>query len=108
MGIASVSDRVRASGVSSSILRDKGRVDGDIVCHVEGDGLAIVQPSFQVSSVARSKSMFPPGRRRSQVQRSRDLAISIFQSSLSVSTMRSHACISAVVASGWRVQVTDR
>ena len=42
VGIANVSDRVRARGVSSSILRDKGRVDGDIVCHVEGDGLAMV------------------------------------------------------------------
>jgi hypothetical protein len=41
-GEASVSDKVRARGVSSRIDKDSGRVEGVIECHVEGDGLAMV------------------------------------------------------------------
>ena len=41
-GDARVSDNVRASGVSSRIDNESGRVDGVIECHVDGDGLAMV------------------------------------------------------------------
>lgn len=41
-GTASVSDSVKARGVSSRIVSDSGRVEGDIVCHVDGLGLAMV------------------------------------------------------------------
>ena len=41
-GDARVNDRVRARGVSSRIDNESGRVDGVIECHVEGDGLAMV------------------------------------------------------------------
>lgn len=41
-GEARVSDRVKARGVNSSIDNERGRVEGVIECHVDGDGLAIV------------------------------------------------------------------
>jgi hypothetical protein len=37
-----VSESVRAKGVSSRIVNDRGRVEGVIECQVEGDGLAMV------------------------------------------------------------------
>lgn len=41
-GEARVSDSVRARGVSSRIDNERGRVEGVIECHVDGDGLAMV------------------------------------------------------------------
>jgi hypothetical protein len=41
-GDARVSDKVRASGVSSRMDNESGRVEGVIECHVDGDGLAMV------------------------------------------------------------------
>jgi hypothetical protein len=41
-GDARVSDKVRARGVSSRIDNESGRVEGVIECHVDGDGLAMV------------------------------------------------------------------
>lgn len=49
-----MSDSVRARGVSSRIVSDKGRVEGEMVCHVEGDGLAIV-PSERNEETAGGK-----------------------------------------------------
>ena len=37
-----MSDRVRARGVSSRIDNESGRVEGVIECHVDGDGLVMV------------------------------------------------------------------
>ena len=41
-GDASVSESVRASGVSSRMDNESGRVEGVMECHVDGDGLAIL------------------------------------------------------------------
>jgi hypothetical protein len=48
-GDARVSDKVRARGVSSRIDNESGRVEGVIECHVDGDGLAMVDSRVMVN-----------------------------------------------------------
>ena len=49
-----MSESVKARGVSSRIVNDRGRVEGVIECHVEGDGLAMVVQYAQVTGIVYS------------------------------------------------------
>ena len=49
-----MSESVKAKGVSSRIVNDRGRVEGVIECHVEGDGLAMVVQYAQVTGIVYS------------------------------------------------------
>jgi len=53
-----VSESVKARGVSSRIVNDRGRVEGVIECHVEGDGLAMVVQYAQVTGIVYSTHHF--------------------------------------------------
>ena len=49
-----MSESVKARGVSSRIVNDRGRVEGVIECHVEGDGLAMIAQYAQVTGIVYS------------------------------------------------------
>ena len=49
-----MSESVKAKGVSSRIVNDRGRVEGVMECHVEGDGLAMIVQYAQVTGIVYS------------------------------------------------------